>query len=167
MTGFHLAQVNLARLAAPLDSPRLADFAADLPVIHDLADRSPGFVWRMEEVSAADAAALPEIGEGEGDLLPNCSVWESVEALWEFSYRSDHLRLLSRRREWFVPTPGPYQALWWVPVGHLPSLVEAVERLGVLRDHGPGPQAFTFRNRYPAPDARGPEGGADGLPLAS
>ncbi|WP_043268589.1 DUF3291 domain-containing protein [Streptomyces sp. CT34] len=150
MTGFHLAQVNIGRTVAPLDSPELAEFVAQLPEINALAERSPGFVWRMVDDEGADATGLrPD--ENDDLLLVNCSVWESVEALRNFAYHTDHLRVLSRRREWFQGRAEAYQALWWIPAGHHPSVAEAMERVAMVREHGPGPGAFTFRNPYPAP----------------
>jgi hypothetical protein len=85
-------------------------------------------------------------------LLINCSVWESVEALRQYIYHSDHLRFLARRREWFQRLSEPHLALWWVPAGHVPTAAEAMHRLARLRAEGPGPEAFTFRTPFPAPD---------------
>jgi hypothetical protein len=156
MTGFHLAQVNIGRIVAPLDTPQLADFVTQLPEINALADGAPGFVWRMVDDEGADSTGLrPDTGDDL--LLVNCSVWESVEALRDFTYRSDHLRVLSRRREWFQRLLEPHLALWWVPAGHRPSVAEAMERVALLRAHGSGPQAFTFREPHPAPAEAGPE----------
>ncbi|MEW2303576.1 DUF3291 domain-containing protein [Streptomyces sp. NPDC006655] len=148
MTGFHLAQVNVGRIIAPLDGPELADFVALQPEINELADRSPGFVWRMVDDEGADATGVrPD--QNDDLLLINCSVWESVEALRDFTYHTDHLRVLSRRREWFSRMAEAHQALWWVPAGHRPSVAEALERVAMVRAQGPGPSAFTFRESYP------------------
>ncbi|MFD7293870.1 DUF3291 domain-containing protein [Streptomyces sp. NPDC059897] len=152
MTGFHLAQVNIGRLVAPLTGPELAGFVAQLPEINALADGSPGFVWRMVDDAGEDATGFRPDG-ADDMILINCSVWESVEALRTFTYHSDHLRVLSRRREWFQRMAEAHQALWWVPAGHRPSVAEAMERVALIRQHGPGPEAFTFRARYPAPAA--------------
>ncbi|MDT0269649.1 DUF3291 domain-containing protein [Streptomyces sp. DSM 44915] len=150
MTGYHLAQVNIGRIVAPLGGPELADFVAQLPEINALAEGSPGFVWRMVDDDGADATGLRP--DADDDLLLiNLSVWESVETLRDFTYRSDHLRVLSRRREWFQPASAPSQALWWVPAGHRPSVAESLDRVALVREHGPGPAAFTFRHPYPAP----------------
>ncbi|MFJ9083811.1 MULTISPECIES: DUF3291 domain-containing protein [unclassified Streptomyces] len=152
MTDFHLAQVNIGRLVAPLTGPELADFVAQLPEINALADGSPGFVWRMVGDEGEDATDLRPDNDDDMVII-NCSVWESVEALRAFTYHSDHLRVLSRRREWFQRMAEAYQALWWVPAGHRPSAAEAMERVAQIRQHGPGPEAFTFRAPYPAPAA--------------
>ena len=144
----HLAQVNVARLRAPLDSPELADFVAALEPVNASGDASPGFVWRLQ-TDAGDATAIAVFGDDS--LIVNLTVWQSVEALADFAYRSDHKEVLRRRREWFVPMEEAFLALWWVPAGHEPTVTEAEERLLHLRAHGPTSYAFTFRDRFPAP----------------
>jgi hypothetical protein len=146
----HLAQVNIARLRAPIDSPVLADFVARLSEINGLAERKPGYVWRLQDESGNATALRPF----EPDVMVNLTVWDSVESLREYVYRSAHLEPMRRRREWFVPFDGPYLALWWIPAGTLPTVAEAGERLDLLRRHGPSPEAFTLREPYPAPDGR-------------
>lgn len=146
---FHLAQVNVGRLLAPLDSPQLADFVAQLPAINAVAEGTPGFVWRMVDDDGADATQLRP--SDDPMLLINCSVWESVEALRQFTYRSDHLKLLARRREWFERLTDFHQALWWVPAGHRPTMAEAMDRVALIREAGEGPEAFTFRHPHPPP----------------
>ena len=147
--GWHLAQYNVARLVAPLDDPRVADFRANLEAINQLGDRSPGFVWRHQN---ADGNST---GTRVGDdplVVINFTVWESVEALFEYTYRSGHVEVYRRRREWFEDHAGAaYAVLWWVPAGHVPSVEEAAERLAHLKEHGPTAQAFLFKERFPAP----------------
>jgi hypothetical protein len=149
---FELAQVNVGRIRAPIDSPELADFVDNLERINTLGDASPGFVWRLQ-TDAGDATAVPVFNDPE--MILNLTVWESVEALADFAYRTAHKEFLRRRREWFVPMDEGYLALWWVPAGHRPTVAEAEERLVHLRAHGPTLHAFTFRDRFPAPDAAG------------
>lgn len=150
---FHLAQLNVGKTVAPMESARMAEFRAGLAPINELADRSPGFVWRMvgEDPDHATDVRIPGV-----DLIFNLSVWESREALWDFVYRSAHLDYLRRRREWFQRTVEAISVLWWVPAGERPELVEATRRLDLLRERGPGPEAFTFRDFYapPAPDGQ-------------
>ncbi|MFD0823486.1 DUF3291 domain-containing protein, partial [Micromonospora zhanjiangensis] len=141
MTDHHLAQLNIARLRAPIDSPVLADFVARLPEINGLAERSPGYVWRLQDESG-DATALRPF---EPDVIVNLTVWHSVEALHGFVFRTAHLEPMRRRREWFVPLDGPHLVLWWIPAGTLPTLADAADRLDLLRRGGPSPQAFTLR----------------------
>ena len=143
----HVAQVNIALPQAPLDSPQLAEFVALLDPVNALADASPGFVWRLQ-TEAGDATAVR--GFGDDRLIVNMSVWESVEALAQFVYRGAHVDVVRRRKEWFQ-TLRFYTVLWWVPVGHTPSVTEAEARLAHLRAHGPRPEAFTFKQRFPAP----------------
>ena len=149
MTGYHLAQFNLARAIAPLDDPELADFMARLDEINALAETSPGFVWRLQSDSgnATDIRAFDD-----PRMLVNMSVWSSAEALFDYVYRSGHGKVMARRREWFEPMAGPYTVLWWVPAGHRPTVEEANDRLGHLKDHGPTAEAYTFKQRFPAPE---------------
>ncbi|MFB7368337.1 DUF3291 domain-containing protein [Streptomyces sp. NPDC056222] len=146
----HLAQLNVATLRYPLDDPRVAPFVEMLDPVNAAADDAPGFVWRLVEEGAADATALRPAGE---DVIVNMSVWETQEALWDFAYRSGHLEVMRRRREWFARHVEAHMVLWWVPAGHLPTVGEALERLADLRAHGPSPRAFTFTSAYTAAEA--------------
>jgi Domain of unknown function (DUF3291) len=148
MAGHHLAQVNIARIRAPLDSPELADFVAALAPVNALADAAPGFVWRLQ-TDEGDATAIRPYDDDS--ILVNMSVWESVESLSDFVYRTDHRGYLARRREWFDRVADVFIALWWVPAGHVPTVDEAKDRLALLERRGPTPEAFTFRSRFPAP----------------
>ena len=141
MAGYHLAQLNIARLQAPLDSPRLAQFVAALEPINALADKSPGFVWRLQ-TEEGDATSIRAFDDEM--LLVNMSVWQTLEALSDFAYRSDHRAVMLRRREWFERPADIYLVLWWVPAGHTPTVDEARERLDMLRSRGPTADAFTF-----------------------
>ncbi len=148
---YHLAQVNIAVLRAPLDAPATAGFVAALEPVNRLADSSPGFVWRLQ-TPEGDATSVRAFDDDR--ILVNLSVWESVEALWAFTYQSRHLDALRRRREWFHRLGDAYLALWWVAAGHVPTVEEAKVRLELLRRHGPGPDAFTLREPFPAPGQR-------------
>ncbi len=145
---WHLAQLNIARAIAPLDSPPLADFVAALDRINALAEASPGFGWRL----VGDGGNATDVRVGDDpDVIVNMSVWASVEALFEFTYRSGHIEVMRRRREWFEASSGPYMVLWWIPAGHVPTVDEAMARLAHLRAHGPTAHAFTFKQRFAAP----------------
>jgi hypothetical protein len=147
----HLAQLNVAHLRAPIDAPELATFVELLEPINDLADAAPGFVWRLKE-SEEDPTAT--VAHEYGDhLLVNFSVWDSIENLWNFVYRSTHLGVLRRRREWFLRVAEPYSVMWWVPEGTVPTLAEAMARLGHLKAEGPSPAAFTFQEPYDSSEA--------------
>lgn len=121
MSHCELAQLNIAWLKEPLDSPLLADFVANLDRINALADRSPGFVWRLE-TDEGDATALRPLGD---DVLVNMSVWKDLESLHAYVYKSDHAGIMSRRKEWFHRMQEAYLVLWWVPAGHRPDIAEA------------------------------------------
>ena len=152
MASYHVAQCNIGRVLAPLDSPQLAGFVAALEPVNRMADEAPGFVWRLQ-TEAGDATAIRAFEDDM--LLLNMSVWESIEALAEFTYRTTHRDVMRRRREWFERLADAYLVLWWVPAGTLPTVVEARARLEVLRRDGPTPRAFTFRSPFPPPDATG------------
>jgi heme-degrading monooxygenase HmoA len=149
MAAHHLAQVNVATVRAPLDSPELAGFVAQLEPINALADHSPGFVWRLQ-TEDGDATAIRPFEDER--IMVNLSVWESLEALRTFVYASRHLDVMRRRREWFHRMDA-YLALWWVPAGTIPTVAQAKDRLERLAGNGPGPDAFTFRVPFPAPAA--------------
>jgi hypothetical protein len=149
-----VAQVNIGRLLAPLDSPVIAGFVAALDPVNAVADAAPGFVWRLQ-TEDGNATALrafeDDAGGAEGGILINMSVWESVEALGAYMYGAAHLAVLRRRREWFEHMTDAYTALWWVPRGHIPTITEAEDRVRHLRQHGPTPQAFTLKAHFPPP----------------
>ncbi|RVX42053.1 uncharacterized protein DUF3291 [Nonomuraea polychroma] len=147
----HLAELNLAHLRAPIDSAELAEFVALLEPINAIADEAPGFVWRLKE-SETDPTAT--VVHDYGDyLLINFSVWESLDSLWNYVYRSPHLGVLRRRREWFLRMAEPYMVMWWIPEGHIPSLAEGMARLERLKAEGPSPEAFTFKDSYASSEA--------------
>jgi len=149
MTGYHLAQINIGRLKAPMDAPETAGFADNLDRINALADGQPGFVWRLvgEGANATDIQAFDD-----PMMLLNMSVWTDVESLAAFVYRTGHREVMRRRAEWFHKVE-VFMCLWWVPVGHVPTPREAIARLETLRRLGPTAEAFTFREPFPAPDA--------------
>ena len=141
----HLAQLNVGRLRAPMDDPRIDDFRENLDRINELAEASPGYVWRLQDESG-NATGIKPYGD---DLeIVNLTVWASVEALADFTYRTGHVEFLRRRREFFEAASQPILCLWWVPEGTTPSVEDAIARLDHLRAHGPSPTAFTFTQRF-------------------
>jgi Domain of unknown function (DUF3291) len=150
-TLWHLAQLNVGRALAPLDTPQLADFMAALDPVNAIADQSPGFVWRL--VGSGGNATDVKVDDQPG-LLVNMSVWTSAEALFDFVYKSAHTQIMARRREFFHKLE-VFQVLWWIPAGHIPTVTEAITRLDHLRAHGPTPEAFTFKQRFPPPGTAG------------
>jgi Domain of unknown function (DUF3291) len=142
----HLAQINVGRLLHPIDDPRIAEFVDSLDRVNALAERSPGFVWRMKDESGnATQMALYD----DPLMIVNMSVWESVEALHGFAYQTIHRRFVQRRREWFEPFGAAYMALWWVDEGTIPEIGEGQRRLAHLERFGPTAYAFGFTKRFP------------------
>jgi hypothetical protein len=149
VTRFHLAQANIGRLRAPIDDPIMEGFRTQLDPINALADRSPGFVWRLQTEDGNALAIRPFADER---MAINMSVWESLEALQHFVYQTAHVEPLRDRKQWFEPIDGPILVMWWIPAGHVPTVDEARERLEHLKRHGPSAPAFTFRAPFPPPD---------------
>lgn len=145
-----LAQLNVARLLAPIDSPQLSDFVANLDRVNEVADCAPGFVWRLQD-EAGNATALRPWGE---HTIVNMSVWESVAVLRDYVFGDEHVGVLRRRREWFGQYDSAHLVLWWVPGDHRPDLDEARDRLNLLDRLGPTPEAFTLRHPFDPPSNR-------------
>ena len=145
----HLAQLNVGRLRAPMDDPRIDDFRDNLNRINALAEQSPGYVWRLQDDTGNATGIKPS---GDDLEIVNLTVWESIEALADFTYRTGHVEFLRRRREFFEAASQPILCLWWIPEGTIPSVEDAIARLEHLRAVGPTPTAFTFSHRF------GPEG---------
>ncbi len=142
---FHLATSNVARMLGAIDADVMAGFVARLESLNALADASPGFVWRFQ-TEAGDATEVRVFDDEM--ILFNLSVWESVEALEDYVYRSNHVEALQKRAEWFErPTRAPL-VLWWVDAGHIPSVEEAKARFDTLWQNGPSAAAFTFKERF-------------------
>ena len=152
MSVHHLAQMNIARMRAPLTDPIMARFVAQLDEINALADATPGFVWRLQE------HLLPRPDEtarayAAGSIIVNLSVWEGVEPLQRYVYHSAHAGVMRDRREWFEKMEERWAVLWWVPAGYRPAVAEGKERLEHLRAHGTSAHAFNFKQTFPPPDA--------------
>jgi hypothetical protein len=147
---FEIAQLNVSRALAPLDAPQLADFVAQLDAVNAIAEASPGFRWRLQGESGNATGVRVE---GDPLLIVNLTVWATVEDLHAFTYRSGHRAVLARRSEWFERPEGPSTVLWWQPEGTIPELGDALRRLELLADHGPTPDAFTFKRRFEPPHA--------------
>lgn len=149
MSAFELAQLNIAIMKEPLESPSMADFVASLDRINTLAEAAPGFVWRLQ-TEEGDATAMRPMGE---DTLVNMSVWRDIESLNRYVYGTAHVDIMRRRKEWFERMRDASVVLWWVRQGHRPTVPEAIAKLELLRTRGPSAEAFTFRHAFLAPDA--------------
>ncbi|MGE0729134.1 MAG: DUF3291 domain-containing protein [Acidimicrobiia bacterium] len=149
--GWHLAQINVGRLRAPLDAEEMAEFVAALGPVNELAEASDGFVWRLTDEDGASSSyvRIPQVDDPL--VAVNYSIWCDLDALKAFVYRSGHAPFLRRRRAWFEAPAEAITACWWVPAGDIPSLAEAYDRLLHLRAHGPTERAWTFARPFPAP----------------
>ncbi|MEO1121147.1 MAG: DUF3291 domain-containing protein [Pseudomonadota bacterium] len=144
-SGLHLAQLNVGRLVATPGDPKLKGFMDNLERVNAIAERSPGFVWRLigasPETGATDLT-LP----GDDTMAVNLSVWESAEALEDFVWNTVHKQFYNRKAEWFTPMTEAHFVMWWIPEGHLPTLQEARDRLEYLRTHGSSAYAFGWES---------------------
>ena len=147
MNKFQLAQLNIAKMKYPIDSPELTDFVDNLDNINALADDSPGFIWRLQ-TEEGDATGIEFFGD---DTLVNMSIWKDVESLHGYVYRSAHNKIMSRRKEWFHRVDKAYTVLWWIVAGTIPSLEEARDKLELLILQGPTTEAFSIKHAFPAP----------------
>ena len=138
----HLAEFNIARIKYPLDDPRMREFVENVERVNGIADKLPGFVWRLKDESGH---AMNMTVYGDPAVLPNLTVWESVEALERFVFKTVHGRFFDRRETWFGQ-PDPTLVMWWVPAGHRPTLEEGVARLNHLKAHGPTDDAFGWES---------------------
>ncbi|RJQ81770.1 DUF3291 domain-containing protein [Pseudonocardiaceae bacterium YIM PH 21723] len=157
MGNHELAQVNIARMKAPVDDPLLKDFVDAFDSVNALAEAAPGFVWRLktEDGNATAIRGFEWDVRGTAGVLINMSVWESPDTLSAYVFSGEHLSIMRRRREWFHRVQEAVTALWWVPAGYRPTVAEAEEKIKHLRIHGPTPEAFTLRQTFPAPGVAG------------
>ncbi len=135
----HLAELNVGRLVAPVGDPRVAPFVNALEAVNAIAERSPGFVWRLKD-DGGDATNFRFPSDDQ--TLVNMSVWESADALRHYVFNTVHRKFYERRAEWFEVMAQHHMVLWRVPAGHIPTLEEAAERLNHLQAHGPSAFAF-------------------------
>lgn len=145
MTDFHLAQLNIGRMLAPVDSEIMVGFTSKLDEINALADEAEGFVWRLQ-TDEGDATALRPFDDDM--MIVNMSVWESREALHTYTYKTVHAQFIKNRKEWFERLSTPHMVLWWIPAGHIPTVEEALEKLAVFEDKGATAEAFTFSKLF-------------------
>ena len=140
-----LAQINIAKLLEPIDSPLLADFVADLDRINAIAEQSKGFVWRLKD-DTGNATDLDPFNDKS--LIVNISVWKSIEDLKAFVYHSGHVDVYIKRAKWFERMQEAHMALWWIPDGQFPTGEEARDRLFHLRANGDTAYVFSFKSAF-------------------
>jgi len=147
----HLAQLNIAKAKYPIDSPQLQEFVDNLVPVNEIADKSEGFIWRLQDDSG-DATNIQAFSDP--NIIVNMSTWTSTDALKNFMFRTHHRDFLRRKSEWFENIPQDSYVLWWVPQGHMPTIAEGLQRLEYLRENTDSPYAFTFKSNFSADEAR-------------
>ncbi|MBD8511382.1 DUF3291 domain-containing protein [Photobacterium sp. WH24] len=145
-----LAQLNIALAKYPMDAPEIKDFADNLDPVNAIAESSEGFIWRLQDESG-DATSIQAFDAP--NMLINMSVWESVDTLKNFMFRTHHRDFMRRKAEWFHRSAEDTYVLWWVEDDHIPTIAEAKERLDYLRNKGDSPFAFTFKSNFTPDDA--------------
>ena len=141
MQKYHLAQINIAKAKADMESPVMEGFVSRLDEINHLAEQSSGFVWRLT-LDAGEPTGIQEYDAT--NIIVNMSVWEDIESLKKFVYKSTHIELIQDREAWFDKMQSVHQVLWWIPAGHIPAVNEGKEKLEYLQRNGPSKEAFTF-----------------------
>jgi hypothetical protein len=149
MSGYHLAQYNIARTRGPLDSPTMAGFMNLRAEINAAAERAPGFVWRLLDENGEDNSVQSDADE---TIIVNLTVWESVQSLRAYAYYSEHAEPYRRRSEWFEKMETPTFTMWWIPAERVPTVQEGSMRLAYLAEHGPTPYAYTFKTAFTVED---------------
>ncbi|WP_095589916.1 DUF3291 domain-containing protein [Actibacterium ureilyticum] len=142
MTQYHLAELNVGRLIAPTDDPRVAEFMGALDRINGMGKRMPGFVWMMEGSGEPGTGNTENSIGDDPQFVANLTVWEDVASLEKFVWQTVHRQFYDRRQEWFEILGDMHFVMWWVPAGHEPTLDEALARLEHLRAHGDSDHAF-------------------------
>lgn len=153
MTDYHLAELNIGRLLKPLEAPETEEFTNALDRINALAEASPGFVWRLTDEDG-NSSSYVSFGDNDDPLLiANYSIWEDLESLKDFMYKTDHMSFLRRRTDWFAVPTEEITVCWWEPAGSIPTLDQAYERLQHLRANGPSDMGWSLRSPRPKPTA--------------
>jgi len=142
---YNLAQINIAKMLAPIDSPVMAEFVANLDSINALAESSPGFIWRLKD-EGNNATSIKVYDDDF--IIVNMSVWKNADALHQFVYQSRHVEIFKQRRQWFEKMSNMHMALWYVPNDYTPTALDGVERLNYLRNNGDTPFAFSFKKQF-------------------
>ena len=149
MSKYHLAEINIAKMkGVTINDPIMKEFVDNLDLVNTLAENSEGFVWRLKDESNNATSINPYNDE---QIIINISVWESIEALEHFMYKTFHSNFLKRRKEWFQTFGKVSTAMWWIPKEQVPTIEESVEKLDYLQKNGSTELVFDFKNKFPAP----------------
>lgn len=139
---YHIAELNIGRLIAPTDDPRVAEFMSALDRINGMGKRMPGFVWMMEGSGEPGTGNTENAIGGDPQFVTNLTVWEDVASMENFVWNTVHRQFYERRKEWFEVLGKMHFVMWWVPAGHRPTQAEALERLAHREEHGDSDHAF-------------------------
>ena len=146
---WQLAEINVARMkGVNINDPVMLEFTDNLERVNNLAEQSEGFIWRLKDESNNATSLNPYDDE---QVIINISVWESIETLEKFVYKTFHTDFLKRRKEWFHAYGKAYTAMWWIPAGKFPGIAEGVDKLDYLQKNGASELVFDFRNKYLPP----------------
>lgn len=149
---FQLAQLNIGKAKDLMESEVMEEFSDGLDPINAIAENASGFVWRLKD----DSGNATDMQYFDDPLmLVNMSVWEDIESLKPFMFKTHHLHFLKHRKNWFESDSEATYVLWWVSAGHLPTVEEAMSRLRTLREMGDTLEAFSFAKPFSAPDCNG------------
>ena len=150
MKNFYLAEINIAKRLAPMDDPIMQDFVNNVDNMNAIADKSEGFIWRLQEEDKDEAVVIFQ----DDSLIINMSVWETINALFNYTYKSGHIEVFKRKKEWFSKMKMVHMAFWYVPEDYKPTFKDAKARLDHKEKHGDTPFAFSFKAKFTIEDAR-------------
>jgi hypothetical protein len=149
MRSHNIAEINIAKMkGVNINDPIMKEFVDNLAIVNNIAEGSPGFVWRLKDDNNNATNINPYDDE---QIIINVSVWESIETLESFMYKTFHSEFLKRRKEWFNNFGKVYTAMWWIPIDYIPTLQEAVDNLVYLESNGATEKVFDFRSKFPQP----------------
>lgn len=144
MSNLYLAEVNVAKRLAPMDDPIMKDFVNNLDRINNIAENSEGFIWRLKDEDKDEAVYVFQ----DDTLIINMSVWTDIESLYNYTYKSGHIEVFKRKKEWFSKMKMIHMAFWYIPLGYKPTFQDAKKRLDYLNIHGETPYAFSFKEKF-------------------
>ena len=143
---YQLAQINIAKMkGVDIDDPIMKEFVENIGYVNQLADNSRGFVWRLKDEND-HATALNPLNDVQ--TIINLSVWEDIDSLQHYTYKTFHSYFLKRRKDWFHQYGKSHYALWWIKKGAYPEIGEALKRLQYLQNNGASAYAFTFQQTF-------------------
>jgi len=149
MSEYQIAEINIAKMnGVNINDPIMKEFVDNLDKVNAVAENSEGFVWRLKDESNNSTNLNPYNDE---QVIINISVWENIETLENFIYKTFHTDFLKRRKEWFKTFGKAYTAMWWMPKGQFPTIQEAVDKLDYLQKNGSSNIVFDFKNKFPQP----------------